>query len=161
MALGIIQQRPCTWFGRRPEGFYAGQVARPGWSGQVGRREAPMPGRFAETLDGCPPTDFFHSCPVGDNLDFFFLGRIPTLARAPMPGRCSRGGGFNAGQVVCPQDDDPPRCPGNLAFVKESRPCYMCYMCYMATRQATEPPLSTESLLYVLYVLYGSYKASH
>ena len=88
------------------------------WRG-LGRLEASMPGRFAETLDSgpqdnwiffhsCPPTGqlelFFHSCPptgpldffftvvgLDDNLDIFFLGRIPTLARArleaSMPGR--------------------------------------------------------------------------
>ena len=68
-----------------------------------------MPGRFAETLDSGPQDNwiFFHSCPptgpldffftvVGlDDLDIFFLGRIPTLARArleaSMPGRwCGR-----------------------------------------------------------------------
>ena len=82
-----------------------------------------MPGRFAETLDSgpqdnwmffhsCPPTKqlelFFHSRPptgpldffftvvgLDDNLNIFFLGRIPTLARArleaSMPGRwCGR-----------------------------------------------------------------------
>ena len=41
-------------------GFYFSLVCRAGWA---------VPGRFAET---------------------FFLGRIPTLARAPMPGRRGR-----------------------------------------------------------------------
>ena len=54
-----------------------------------------MPGRFAETVG------------LDDSFDFFFLGRIPTLARArleaSMPGRwCGGGGGFNAGQVARP-----------------------------------------------------------
>ena len=37
-----------------------------------------MPGRFAETVG------------LDDSFEKFFLGRIPTLARAPMPGRRGR-----------------------------------------------------------------------
>ena len=49
-----------------------GAAPTPGRSAGV---EAPMPGRFAETVG------------LDDSFDIFFLGRIPTLARAPMPGR--------------------------------------------------------------------------
>ena len=63
------------------------------------RAGAALPGRFAETLDSCPPTgqlEFFFAEVVGldDNLDIFFLGRIPTLARA------WQAGGSDAGQVA-------------------------------------------------------------
>ena len=46
------------------------------------RGRAPMPGRFAETVG------------LDDSFDFFFLGRIPTLARAWQ--------GSDAGQVARP-----------------------------------------------------------
>ena len=57
------------------------------------------PGRFAETLDSCPPTGqlekiFAEVVGLDDNLDIFFLGRIPTLARA------WQAGGSDAGQVA-------------------------------------------------------------
>ena len=54
---------------------------------RCGRWLASMPGRFAETLDSGPQDNWKKSsCPVGGQLEKF-LGRILTLARAPMPGR--------------------------------------------------------------------------
>ena len=38
-----------------------------------------MPGRFAETVG------------LDDSFEIFFLGRIPTLARAPMPAGAAGG----------------------------------------------------------------------
>ena len=83
-------------------------------------------------------------------LDFFFLGRIPTLGLAGL--RCRAGG---AAGWLCAAGAKPPN-PHSLP-----RPCYTCYMCYMAlTRRATEHPLSPGSLLYVLYVLYLTRQAT-
>ena len=85
-----------------------------------------MPGRFAETLDHGPQdnwiffsqlsprrtTGFFFTVVGLDDLDIFFLGRIPTLARArleaSMPGRwCGRASmpgrnalGIEAGRAI-------------------------------------------------------------
>ena len=65
-------------------------------------------GQFAETLDSCPPTGqleffsqlsphrttgFFFAVVGLDDLEIFFLGRIPTLAQA------RQAGGFYAGQA--------------------------------------------------------------
>ena len=82
----------------------------------------------------------------------FFLGRIPTLARARQ--------GSDAGQVARPgfyarrgrhQAAEPSQSPGPLLYV-----LYVLYL----TRQATEHPLSPGSLLYVLYVLYLTRQAT-
>ena len=77
-----------------------------------------LPGRFAETLDSCPPTGplekSFHSCPptgpldffftvvgLDDNhLDIFFLGRIPTSGRRAGQVVCARAEALNARQVA-------------------------------------------------------------
>ena len=80
----------------------------------------------------------------------FFLGRIPTLARARQgsdagqarPGFYARRGRRQA---------EPSQSPGPLLYV-----LYVLYL----TRQATEHPLSFGSLLYVLYVLYLTRQAT-
>ena len=87
-----------------------------------------MPGRFAETVG------------LDDSFDFFFLGRIPTLARA------WQAAGSGAGQVARPGGyaTQALTVPGLLAIRaicaiwlsqlnihSPPGPCYMCYMCYM------------------------------
>ena len=59
------------------------------------RAGAALPGRFAETLDS-PPTgqlekNFAEVVGLDDNLDIFFLGRIPTLGLAGWRLRCRAG----------------------------------------------------------------------
>ena len=92
-----------------------------GWRGSAGQvrrnfRQLSPHRTTGNFFHSCPPTGqldfFFHSCPptgpldffftvvgLDDNLDIFFLGRIPTLARArqeaSMPGRWRGRGGFN------------------------------------------------------------------
>ena len=63
-------------------GSDAGQVARPGGSdaGQVRRN-------FRQWSPHRTTGFFFTVVGLDDNLNIFFLGRIPTLARASMPGR--------------------------------------------------------------------------
>ena len=79
----------------------------------------------------------------------FFLGRIPTLARA------WQAAGSDAGQVARPggyaRQAPTSQSPGSLLYV-----LYVLYL----TRQATEHPLSPGSLLYVLYVLYLTRQAT-
>ena len=97
---------------------------------------------------------FFTVVGLDDNLDIFFLGRIPTLARArqeasmpgrwrgraPMPGRFAETVGL---------DDSPGKNHSPPVLAKRAKcairvsqgkplnthsppaPCYMCYMCYM------------------------------
>ena len=88
---------PGDWFfGQNTE--VGNPTSQVGWRG-LGRLEASMPGRFAETLDSgpqdnwifftvVPPQDhwiLFHSCRLRQPRHFFL--RIPTLAQAPMPRR--------------------------------------------------------------------------
>ena len=113
--------------------FFPGKNPGPGRR-RLGRLEAPMPGRFAETVG------------LDDSFEFFFLGRIPTLGSAGL--RCRAGAAGRLGAAGTKPNPHSP--PG---------PCYMCYMCYISQgkpliSQATEHPLSPGSLLYVLYVLY-------
>ena len=84
------------------------------------RAGAALPGRFAETLDSCPPTgqlDFFFTVVppqdnwklffkvVGlDNLDIFFAGKNSPwrgLGRASMPGRWRGRGLLEQGGAGC------------------------------------------------------------
>ena len=96
---------------------------------------------------------------LDDSFDFFFLGRIPTLARArqeALPGRRGRhqAASQSPGSLLyvlyvlylTRQPTEHPLSPGSLLYV-----LYVLYL----TRQPTEHPLSPGSLLYVLYVLYG------
>ena len=82
-----------------------------------------MPGRFAETVG------------LDDSFEFFFLGRIPTLARA---------------RTEC-QPAEPSLSPGSLLYV-----LYVLYL----TRQATEHPLSP-GFLAICAICAISHKASH
>ena len=71
---------PGRWCGRGG-GFNAGQVARPGGSdaGQVRRNFR----QWSHRTTGF----FFHSCRLRRQPQHFFPEKIPTLARASMPGR--------------------------------------------------------------------------
>ena len=96
---------------------------------------------------------FFTVVGLDNNLDIFFLGRIPTLARARQgfyAGQVARPGGTRSAK---PQHVNPTirlRCRAGGAARRLGAagakppnphsppgPCYMYYMCYMAlTRQA-------------------------
>ena len=75
-------------------GFYAGQVARPGFYARQARQWSAM---------------------KNENFNMSIRHVEAIRFQGHQGGR-----GFYAGQVArpgCPQDDDPPRCAGNLAFV--------------------------------------------
>ena len=137
--------------------FFSWEESRP-WRG-LGRLQAPMPGRFAETVG---LDDSFEKKIPGKNPD---LG----LGRAPMPGR--RGREAMPGRH---QPAEPSQSPGPLLYVlyelyltrqaadhplSPASLLHVLYVLYL-TRQATEHPLSPGSLLYVLYVLYLTRQAT-
>ena len=123
---------------------------------RLGRLEAPMPGRFAETVGLDDSFEFFS---WEESRPWRGLGRL----QAPMPGRW-RGREAMPGRH---QPAEPSQSPGPLLYVLyvlcltrqatehplSPGPCYMCYMCYISQGK----PLNIHSPPGPCYMCYMCY----